>query len=105
MATATEHQTHAVAPAGDAPAPHDMEKDIDAKSATWWVLGGTVVLFVSLWLMLPIFIRILEEEQLQKVNFTPNNELSEVIDAQNEFLNGANPQRKTLEQAMQEALK
>ena len=104
MATATEHQSHA-ATAGDTPAPHDMEKDIDAKSATWWVLGGTVVLFVSLWLMLPIFIRILEEEQIKKVNFTPNNELNEVVDAQNEFLNGANPQRKSLEQAMQEALK
>ena len=78
---------------------------IDAKSATWWVLGGTVVLFISLWVMLPIFIRVQEEERMRKVDTTPNAELNENRKKQDAFLTGSNPKNKTLDQAMIEALR
>ena len=55
--------------------PLDPENDIDAKSATYWVLGGTVVLFLSLWVMVPIFVRVQEEEQRKKAAF--HQELTE----------------------------
>ena len=91
----------------DQPVPqsHDPENDIDAKSATWWVLGGTVLLFISLWIMLPIFTRVQEVERRKKVDLTPNTELNEVLEAQNRFLSGANPTKKTLDQAIAEALR
>ncbi|MCA8952159.1 MAG: hypothetical protein KDE27_21800 [Planctomycetes bacterium] len=107
MSIATQDQpTKAHSAAVDMPEPLDPEHDIDAKSATWWVLGGTVVLFLSLWVMLPIFMRVQEEERIRKVDTTPNTELDEVLAEQNAFLHEkANPTRKTLEQAMAEALR
>ncbi|MCR9244462.1 MAG: hypothetical protein NXI31_05480 [bacterium] len=105
MSTATQEKPASSPASPEMPAPHDMENDIDAKSATWWVLIGTVVLFISLWAMVPIFVRIQEEERVRKVDDTPNAELEEVREAQNDFLGGANPMRKSLDQAMRDALK
>lgn len=106
MSTATQDQPAQQASTRvDTPPPHDPENDIDAKSATWWVLGGTIVLFISLWAMLPIFVRVQEEERKRKVDSRPNAELTEAMQRENEFLAGANPQGKSLEQVMQEALK
>ena len=106
MSTATQDQpAQESSKPADMPAPLDPENEIDAKSATWWVLGGTVVLFISLWIMLPIFIRVQEEERMRKVDSTPNTELTEALEADNAFLAGSNPKRKTLDQAMAEALR
>ena len=104
MATATQEAAKPTTPADGVPQPLDPENDIDAKSATWWVLGGTIVLFIALWAMLPIFARVQEEERMRKVDTNPNVELEDVQRTQMEFLAGANPKNKSLEQAMNEAL-
>lgn len=104
MSTATQDPANAARSAPEAPKPLDPEHDIDAKSSTWWVLGGTVVLFLSLWIMLPIFLRILDEERRVKVDQRPNLEIEEVKQAQSEFLDGANPKSKSLDQAMADAI-
>jgi hypothetical protein len=89
----------------EVPQPHDPEREIDAKSATKWFIGGSLVLFVTLWILLPIFVRVQEVERMKKVDLTPNAELATVREAQTQFLNGANPTKKTVEQAMLDALK
>ena len=96
---ATQDQSNAT------PVVHDPEHDIDAKSATIWVLGGTIVLFLSLWIMVPIFVRVQEEEQRTKIFEAKNTELNELRAKQLEFLNGANPKNKTIDQALADALK
>ncbi|MCA8976951.1 MAG: hypothetical protein KDC98_19665 [Planctomycetes bacterium] len=104
MSTATAEPKHAAPGAPEVPQPLDPEHDIDAKSATWWVLGGTIVLFVSLWVMVPIFVRVQEEEKQKKTS--PDLELQEVRDEQTDFLDGTtNPKRKSIDQAMAEALR
>src|SRR3990172_2409002 len=84
------------------PAPHDPERDIGARSATWWVVGGTIVLFVSLWLMLPIFLRVLEVERVRKIDEIVPAERLELLAKERQFLNGGNPKKKTIDQVMQE---
>jgi len=106
MSTATQDRPTPAAPApSHAPEPLDPENDIDAKSATYWVLGGTVALFACLWLLLPIFLRILVEERKVKIDDVPNTELAEVREVQDQFLDGANPKKISLDQAIQDALK
>ena len=105
METATQDQTKSASPNAGVPAPNDPENDIDAKSLTLWVLSGTIVLFIALWMMLPIFVRVQEAERLKKVDSTPNTEFEQAREAQTQFLNGANPTKKTLDQALTEALK
>ena len=80
--------------------PLDPEHDIDAKSATIWVIGGAVVLFVSLWLMVPIFMRVLQHEQIRKVNEAPTTERNNLQAAELEFLNGANPSKRSIEDVL-----
>lgn len=87
------------------PVVHDPEHDIDARSATIWVLSGTIVLFLSLWIMLPIFVRVLDEERKVKVEQLPAEELHNVHEAQNQFLDGANPTKKKLSQVLQDMAK
>lgn len=79
------------------PLPLDPEHDIDAKSATWWVVGGAIVLFISLWLMLPIFVRVLQVEHDEKVSLAPTVERHDVEEAEHEFLNGTNPTKKKID--------
>lgn len=83
----------------------DPEHDIDARSATIWVIVGTIVLFLSLWVMLPIFERVQDEERMRKVNNKQSEELINVLEAQHQFLNGANPQKKTIAQSIKELTK
>ncbi|MFO1076557.1 MAG: hypothetical protein U1E73_02390 [Planctomycetota bacterium] len=104
MATTTEPHFHRGTAPEHNPAPLDPEHDIDAKSSTIWVLGGTIVLFIGLWVMLPIFSRVLEKERMQKIEQRPNTELIQLREQQNAFLRGANPKKKTIEQALSEAL-
>lgn len=83
------------------PVPLDPEHDIDARSATVWVVVGTIVLFISLWVMVPIFVRVLEQERNTKIYGAANQELDDARTAQNAFLNGSNPTKKTIDQVVQ----
>lgn len=84
------------------PAVHDPEHDIDARSATIWVVAGSVVLFIGLWVLLPIFLRVLAEEQARKIDQVPATERTDVMEAQKLFLNGGNPKKKSIDQVMKE---
>jgi hypothetical protein len=84
------------------PVVHDPENDIDARSATIWVVAGSILLFVSLWIMLPIFIRVQDEERKRKIDSVPTTEWNEVHAAQQGFLGGQNPTKKTIDQVMKD---
>ena len=60
---------------GARPEPHDPEHDIDAKSTSTWVLVSTVVLFISLYFMLPMFDVVMTAERNRKINLAPSEEL------------------------------
>jgi hypothetical protein len=80
-----QHDLHAPG-ATHEPVVHDPENDIDARSATIWVIAGTVVLFLSLWVMVPIFVRVQEAERETKIYKAENKELGEVRALENKFL-------------------
>jgi beta-lactamase regulating signal transducer with metallopeptidase domain len=75
----------------------DPEHDIDARSATLWVVGGAIATFFCLWLMVPIFVRVLDHERVRKIDLAPTTELHDVRDAEREFLAGGNPQKKNID--------
>lgn len=77
--------------------PIDPENDIDAKSATRWVVGGAIVLFISLWLMVPIFVQVQDYETRRKVFQAPTTELDEIVEAEHAFLAGQNPAKKNID--------
>ncbi|MDO8349379.1 MAG: hypothetical protein Q7T30_04020 [Planctomycetota bacterium] len=107
MGTAThDHGTHHGKPAaGQPPEAHDPERDIDARSATIWFVCGAIALFACLWVLLPIFLRVLEEERFRKSDQIPATERIDVMEAQREFLDGANPKKKSIDQVMKELAK
>jgi hypothetical protein len=82
----------------------DPEHDIDARSATYWVVGGAIVLFLSLWVMVPIFMRVLEAEREHKMDRAATPELHDVRADEDEFLRGGNPTKKNID-AVVEALR
>lgn len=77
--------------------PLDPENDIDAKSAVRWVVGGAIALFVSLWLMVPIFIQVQDREIQKKVNLAPNQRFDEIYAVEKQFLDGDNPTKKSIQ--------
>ena len=77
--------------------PLDPEHDIDARSATIWVVGGTLATFACLWIMVPIFVRVLDAERVKKIDLAPTTELNDVRDAEQEFLRGGNPAKKNIQ--------
>ncbi|MCK5942105.1 MAG: hypothetical protein KAI24_09065 [Planctomycetes bacterium] len=79
------------------PVPVDPENDIDAKSATLWVIGGAAVLFLSLWVLVPIFVQVQDYEQRRKVNDAPTEELDKILATEREFLSGGNPKNKNID--------
>jgi len=83
------------------PVVHDPEHDIDAKSATIWFVAGSLVLFLSLWVMVPIFLRVQDEEQIKKINLVPNEEYDNVKEAELYFLEGNNPTRRSIDDVLQ----
>jgi hypothetical protein len=85
-----------------APVVNDPEHDIDARSATIWVVAGAAVTFLSLWLMVPIFQRVQDAERMRKVDQAPNVELDGVTAAEHEFLNGQNPTKRTIDQILKD---
>lgn len=96
MAHDHHHGEHAPGATHEA-LPLDPEHDIDARSATLWFVGGTIVLFLSLWLMVPIFMRVLDAERMNKIDKAPTTELNDVTDAEKEFLGGDNPTKKNIQ--------
>ena len=96
MAHGQHHGEHAPGETHEA-LPLDPEHDIDARSATTWFVGGTVVLFLSLWVMVPIFMRVLDAERADKVDKAPNTELEQAVAAEKQFLDGQNPTKKNLQ--------
>lgn len=95
MANGRNHGEHAPA-ATQTPAPHDPEHDIDAKSTTIWFVGGALVLFIGLWLLIVVFHRVVEAERKEKVEDRPTTELNDVRENEMSFLNGANPTKKNI---------
>ena len=85
-----------------APVVHDPEHDIDARSATIWVVSGAVATFLCLWLMVPIFQRVQEVERRRKVDEAPTTERNEVTAAERSFLSGENPTKRSIEQVLQD---
>ena len=96
MAHGHHHGDHAPG-ATHEPVVLDPENEIDARSATIWVVGGAIVTFLSLWIMVPIFMRVLDEERMQKVALAPNTELDATVKTENAFLNGENPTKKSIQ--------
>ena len=80
--------------------PLDPENDIDAKSAVRWVVGGTVVLFVALWIMVPIFLQVQDVEYQSKVNRSKDTERLDVTDSERAWLDGENPSKKSIEDVL-----
>ena len=96
-------QAHQNPPAGSQrPEPLDPENDTDAKSTTIWVLASTVVLFVSLYFMLPLFDEVLQTERYKKIDERPALELDEVLEEENSFLDGdLNSAHTNIQQVME----
>jgi hypothetical protein len=80
--------------------PLDPEHDINARSVTIWFIGGGLAIFLSLWALVPIFMRVLEVERFSKVDTAPHTELNDVKDHEMEFLRGANPKKKNLDDVL-----
>ena len=77
--------------------PLDPENDIDATKAVWWCVGTCVAVFGCLYLLVPIFLQVLDAEGDRKVNQAPTTELNGVIESENKFLNGDNPTGKDID--------
>lgn len=102
MAHGKQSDHHAPGGATHEAVPVDPEHDIDAKAATLWVVGGALGLFLSLWVMVAIFMRVLEAERIRKVDSVPTTELTETKAKERAFLNGDNPTKKTIQQVVDE---
>ena len=103
--TATHHAPHQHGPTspGVMPEPHDPEHDIDAKSASIWVIGSTIVLFVALYFLLPLFDLVLTTERDRKINNLPAVELQDTVAKEKDFLSGKTSRsKKPIEQVMKE---
>ena len=77
--------------------PVDPENDIDAKSATIWFIAGTIGLFAVLWVLVPIFVQVLDFEQNIKINQSVTQELNDLKAKQAIFLGGDNPTKKSID--------
>ena len=105
----TPQQSHGHAHGHKAPASHDPEHDIDAKSTTKWVLISTVVLFASLYFMLPFFDRVMQHERTKKIDELKAEDLDRLMPHERAFLAGTEnvqgetkPAKKTIEDVMRE---
>jgi hypothetical protein len=105
--TATHHAPHKPHGGGThRPEPVDPERDIDARSTTIWVVVSTVVLFVGLYFLLPLFDMVLKTEWERKVENREAVELKDVREAESSFLRGEESRsKKTIEQVMQEMVR
>jgi hypothetical protein len=79
----------------------DPEHDINARAATLWVVGGAIVVFLLLWIMVPIFMRVLDVERERKIDTVAPKELHEVRATERAFLGGGNPKREDIERVLE----
>jgi len=103
--TSTQNAPHKPHPADSAqrPQPVDPERDIDARSTAIWVSVSAVVLFISLYFMLPLFDTVLSTERNKKINELQPVEYQEVLEAERSFLRGEESRSgKSIEQVMRE---
>ena len=100
-----EHSHYGEPGATHVPTVQDPEHDIDARAATIWVVGGAILFFLGMWLLLPIFMRIQEEERKNKVDAGPNVELEQLRAKEHQFLQGQNPSKKTIDQVLEQMTK
>ena len=109
MGTATEHEPHAAygTPGASHKAePVDPEHDIDAKSTTIWVVASSIVLFIGLYFMLPLFDLVLQVERTRKIDSRPAIEKQDVLEAERQFLRGEESStKKSIEQVMAEMVR
>lgn len=97
--THTSHGSHGAT----TPEPIDPERDIDAKSTTFWFIASSVVFFVSFYFLIPLFDRVLQQERARKINTLPNTELEEARAVENAFLSGEKSKsKKSIETVMKE---
>ena len=111
MATGTQHGSSGAQGSSGAkgkthaPVASDPEHDIDAKSAAIWFVVGTLAVFFCLWIMVPIFVRVQEAHKVEQKPYgtmqPPIAEYDAVKEAEMQFLNGANPAKMSIEQALQ----
>jgi hypothetical protein len=98
------HQSHEHLPgATHEPIPLDPENEIDAKSTAYWILGSSVVLYISLYLLLPMFDSVMTMERDRKINNRSNLELDASHKSEGAFLRGElSKSKKSIEQVMKE---
>ena len=85
------------------PAPHDPENDIDARTTAIWVVVSTLVVYASLYFMVPVFDRVMNEERREKVNEREPVQYEEIWTNEQEFLNGElSNSKKSIEDIMAE---
>jgi hypothetical protein len=80
----------------------DPERDIDARSTTFWFVVSAIVFFVGFYFMMVLFDRVLMQERNKKVDGLATNELLELRKSEDAYLNGDNKSRKTIQQVMKE---
>ena len=106
--TATHHvspgnKAHGHSGGAPLPRPQDPEHDIDAKSTAIWVVGSSIVLFISLYFMLSLFDIVNTTERNRKINNVKTTELNELVGSEKAFLRGETSRsKKSIEQVMQE---
>lgn len=107
--TATHHGTekpHGHAAGTSTPQPHDPEHDIDAKATAIWVIASSIVLYLALYFLLPLFDLVMTQERQRKVNDLPTAEYNELAGSERAFLGGqGTPSKKSIEQVMKEMVK
>lgn len=85
------------------PEPIDPENDIDARTTAIWVVASAIVLYASLYFMVPVFDRVMNEERREKVNEREPVQYEEIWATEQEFLNGEmSDSKKTIEDIMVE---
>lgn len=82
--------------------PLDPEHDIDARSATMWVVGGAIATFLCLWLMVPIFVRVQEIDRVRKVDQAENAELKALVTEERQILDGVNPTKRSIDDVLRQ---
>ena len=96
-------ETHDTPPGVARPEPNDPENDINARMTTIWVIASTLVLYASLYFMVPVFDRVMNEERREKVNEREPVQYEEIWTTEQEFLNGElSDSKKTIEEIMVE---
>ena len=96
-------ETHDSPSGAPRPQPVDPENDIDARTTTIWVIASTLVLYASLYFMVPVFDRVMNEERREKVNELPPVQYEEIWTTEQEFLNGEmSDSKKTIDDIMKE---